>query len=114
MEESILLKAAVICGITGVIALYVIAGSIEPGETQISRITSGRADGDVSVSGKVVKMMEKDSFMIIELEKEERIDVFLFKDSHVPLAEGDYVEVRGTVDEYEGEKEIIAEEVRVV
>lgn len=114
MEESFLLRAAVVCSIIGVIALYLISGRIDAGEADISRITSGQADGDVSVSGRVARMTEKDSFMIIELEKEERIDVFLFKNSHVLLNEGDYVEVRGSVDEYEGEKEIIADEIRVV
>jgi len=35
----------------------------------------------------------------------------LFKDSEIFLEEGDYVEVTGTVEDYNGKKEVIANKV---
>ncbi|MBD3313464.1 hypothetical protein GF345_03410 [Candidatus Woesearchaeota archaeon] len=115
MEESFLLKTAVVCSIMGVIALYIIAGRIDAGETDINRITNGQADGEVVVKGKVSRITDKEDFMIIEIEKKETIPVFVFKDDYsVNVREGQSVEVRGEVEEYNREKEIVAYELRVV
>ncbi|MFO8016118.1 MAG: OB-fold nucleic acid binding domain-containing protein [Candidatus Woesearchaeota archaeon] len=117
MDEGFLLRASVVCSIVGVVALYIISGSIDAGETDISRITMGEAEGDVVVRGSVSRIFRNEDVMIIGLQKNEEISVVMFSrdyPDYMGLSEGDEVEVRGSVDEYEGEKEIIAEEMRIV
>lgn len=115
MDESILLKASIVSSIAGLIVLYFIAGSMEADEVSISRITMGEADGFVSVKGKVSRITEKEEIMIFDLQKDEKISVLIFKKDYpgyIGLEEGDIVEVEGNVEEYQGKKEIVAENVR--
>ena len=58
-------------------------------------------------------MSQQDRVAFIELQGErvETIDVFLFADEDVYLQEGDYVEITGTVEEYQGKKEVIASKI---
>lgn len=115
MDEGFLLKASLVCSIIGVAALYFIAGRIEIEETPISRITMGQSDGSVAAKGKVSRIFEKEDVMIFELEKNEKISVVIFKKNYpqyIGLKEGDFVEVEGKVQDYKGEKELIAENVR--
>lgn len=114
-DEGLLLKASIVCTVVGLIVLYLIAGRMEADETSINKITNGLADGSVVVKGKVNRISDNENVMIIELEKNEKISVVMFKKnypSQINLAEGDLVEVTGKVEDYNGEKEIIAENVR--
>jgi DNA/RNA endonuclease YhcR with UshA esterase domain len=116
MDENTLLKIAVVCSILGVAALYIISGKIDVGETPINKITSGQADGEVFVKGKVSSIRETESIMILEIEKTETIPVFIFKSKadsdSFSINKGDPIEARGKVQDYEGKKEIIASEIR--
>ncbi|MFC1754414.1 OB-fold nucleic acid binding domain-containing protein [Thermoproteota archaeon] len=114
MDEKFLLRTALVCSILGVIVLYVISGRMEIEETTINKITNGQSEGEVIVSGKVSRITDKENFMFIELEKDEMISVFVMKNDYIGLNKGDFVEVRGEVKEYEGKKEIVAEELRIV
>ncbi|MCX6707493.1 MAG: hypothetical protein NT001_05135 [Candidatus Woesearchaeota archaeon] len=116
MDENILLKIAVVCSIVGVAALYIISGKIDVSETSINKITSGQADGEVFVRGKVSGITETDSVMIINIEKTETIPVFMFRSkgnsNDFSINKGDSIEARGKVQDYNGKKEIIADEIR--
>jgi len=115
MDENILLKASIACTVIGLIVLYIIAGKMEINETTINRITSGMSDDDVIVKGSVSRVTDKENIMIIELEKKEKLSVVMFKQNYpgfIDLSKGDYIEVTGKVEDYNGEKEIIAENVR--
>lgn len=115
MDEGILLKASIVCTVIGLIVLYLIAGKMTADETAINRITMGQSDDAVIVKGKVSRIFDKENIMIIELQKNEKISVVMFKQNypgHIDLKEGDFVEVTGKVEDYKGEKEIIAENVR--
>lgn len=115
MDENILLKASIVCTVVGLIVLYLIAGKMTADETAINKITSGMSDDAVVVKGTVNKVIEKENIMIIELQKNEKISVIMFKQNYpdfIDISKGDFVEVTGKVEDYKGEKEIIAENVR--
>ena len=115
MDENLLLSIAIACSIIGVIGLYLIAGRIEADESAISRINSGQADSEVMVSGKVSRITDEEGFVIIEIERKERIPVFVMKNNdYSGLRKDDMVQVRGAVQEYKGKKEIVADEIRIV
>jgi DNA/RNA endonuclease YhcR with UshA esterase domain len=54
-----------------------------------------------------------DNVVFIELEGKQVIksDVILFPDEDLYLQEGNYVEIKGTIEEYNNQKEVIANEI---
>lgn len=112
MKEKTLLKMALICSLIGLVALFLISSTIKIGETEISKI-SGSGDY-VLVKGLVTQVTKTKESTIIQLQQENKIDVFLFTDSLIDVAEGNFIEVKGKIQEYEGKNEIIADEIRLL
>jgi len=56
--------------------------------------------------------MEKVSFLKVAQEKTEVVSIVLFKEEDINLEKGDYVEVIGEIEEYEGKNEIIGNLVK--
>ena len=116
MNEKILLKIALICSLVGLFILFIFSGSISIEEKDISKIKQEDIGGDVKVIGTVNKVtnMDKVAFLDISQEKIEDITVVLFKDKNITLLPGMKVEITGSVEDYEGEKEIIGNKIAII
>ena len=116
MKEKTLFKIALICSLVGIIALYFISEKISINEVSIDKINEIDVGKSVKITGRVEKVSDSGKVMFLEVgqEKIETIPVLLFKDSAVSLKKGDYVEITGTVENYEGEREVIANRVRII
>lgn len=115
MDEGFLLKASVACTVIGLAVLYFIAGSMRADDTAINKITMGMSDDAVIAKGSISSIADRENVMIMELQKNEKISVVMFKKNYpgyINLKEGDLVEVSGKVEDYNGKKEIIADNVR--
>lgn len=95
----------------GLIFLFFYAEEVEL--KSVARIDSELPEEEVRISGRISRLSDHDKVMFLELQGEriETIDVILFKEEDLFLHEGDYVEITGTVEEYEGKKEVIASKV---
>ena len=116
MKQSLLLKIALTCTIIGIIALFFILQFVELGETAINKINIGGVDADetVRISGAISKITEKNGVKFIEVEKTEKISVIVFDEKNTShFSRGDNVEITGKVADYNGKKEIMADEVLV-
>ncbi len=113
MKESTLLKIALISAILGTAALYFIAGQIEVNEKSIDKITSDYIQSDVKIIGHVMKISETDKVAYVDVAQPKSISVVVFKDGKLQLKENDYIEVTGMVEEYEGNLQLIANEIKV-
>jgi len=110
MQESTLLKIALLCSVIGVAILYIISSSIKVPDSSLLEKDKGYL-----VKGTISRITEKESVTYLTLQKEDELTVILFKDYPVDLNQGDYVEVKGTTSESdEGEIQLIGKEVRVV
>lgn len=116
MKEKTLLKIALICTIVGLIVLYFISSNITIQEVDLSRIDETDIGDDIKLIGRVEKVsdVEKVMFLDVGQQKIESISVILFKDSDIAISEGDYVEIIGEIEEYEGERQVIANKVRLI
>ncbi len=112
MKETTLLKIALAVSMLGIPALFLLSSQIKTDEAMISRLDE-MTDETVVVSGMVLDINDMDGTTFILMQKDEMMTVVLFGPSP-PLQTGDYIQVRGTVSEHEGETEIIGDEVRVV
>ena len=115
MKEKTLFKIAIICSIIGLVALFFISEKIEIKEINVGKITDSDIGKEVKVLGKVEKLSDTDKVMFLEVgqEKVERVSVVLFKDGKIDIKEGDYIELIGELDEYQGEYSIIANAVKI-
>lgn len=111
MEEKTLLRLSMIVGIFGVILLYLISSNLELPSTQnLQGIEEGKT---VKIQGKIGKVTNINKTLFLEVlnEKIERTPVILFKQEDINLKPGDYVEITGTLETYQGEKEVIGNKV---
>lgn len=116
MKQSTLLKISLTCTIAGIIILFLVLQFFQMEETAISKISAEDMDKTIKISGIVSKVSEntEKGVKFLTIEKTEAIDVVVFDDKDAShFNKGDFVEVTGKVDEYKGEKEIIADEVAV-
>ena len=113
MEDNTLFMTALATSILGIILLFFITDEINLQE--VGSINHISIDQDITISGKVNRVTQTDkvAFLQIANEKVEQIDVVLFKPEYVMLKEGDYVEIEGSTDEYEGKSQIIGNQVTV-
>ena len=113
MKEKTLLKIAITCAIVGVIVLYYFSENINVEEKTIEKITLADVDKDVRIKGTVERITEKEKIAILSIAQPKTITVILFKDKNITdLQQGDNVYITGSVQEFEGKPEIIADEVK--
>ena len=114
MKETTLLKIALICSLTGLIALYFISEKIEIKDYNAGALRKNVGD-DVNLKGTVTKINDKGNAVFVEVSQQNSVAVVLFTtDNDLKLKNGDNVEVIGKVQEYNGKNEIIAQKIRVM
>jgi DNA/RNA endonuclease YhcR with UshA esterase domain len=111
MQEKTILKISILITLIGLMILFVLSESLEL--NVVNKIDQVPAEEEVKMSGIIGKVTnsEKVTFLKLEAEKKEFVDVLLFQSEPLSLHQGDYVEITGTVEEYEGKKEIIANKI---
>ena len=114
MKEKTLFKTALIVSMVGVIVLFFFSEFSGLEEMDIKEITIEDLDKNVKVIGAVTKVIDTDKVIIMDIAQQEELKVVVFKDKNISLKKGDYIEVLGTVEEYEGELEIIGDRIRLI
>ncbi len=111
MQEKTILKIAVIVSMLGLGFLFLYSNQLNL--ATIADLDSVGVKESVQLRGKVnsVRVTEKATFLELEGEKVVKTDVILFPKESIFIKEGDYVEVLGTVEEYNGKKELIASRI---
>ena len=112
MDEKTLLKIAIISALAGVFILYLISDNVVLNESSIGQIEGEEIDRDVKVKGIVDDVYNGEKLSIITITQPESMKVLLFE--NVSVVVGDYIEVIGEIEEYNGEREVIGERVRVI
>ena len=111
MNEKTLLKVSVVIALLGLSFLFLYSEEVDL--KSVERIDSAIPEETVELKGTVnrVSVSDKVIFLEIEGERVEKTDVILFTDQDIFIKDGDYVEISGTVEEYEGKKEVIANSI---
>ena len=116
MKEKTLLKLSLIFSVLGIIILLLISSNLKIDTKSIEKIEQEEIGNTIKVIGKIERItdMEKVMFITLAQQKTETVSVILFKDANITIPEGSYVEITGTLDDYEGKKEIIADKIRMI
>ncbi|PIZ51857.1 hypothetical protein COY27_02110 [Candidatus Woesearchaeota archaeon CG_4_10_14_0_2_um_filter_33_13] len=111
MDEKIILKISIIICFIGLTILYFYADDFNL--SSVETIDGFAQDSLVRLEGKVTKLSVQDKVTFLTLEgfKVENTPIILFNNQEIYLKEGDYVEIEGTIEEYNNQKEVIANKV---
>ena len=113
MDDKTLLRIALLGSVIGVVILLLLSEQISVQKELISRLDGVPEGKEVEVVGKILRFSDKGKVAFVEIaeQKIESVNVVLFKDRNITLREGDIVRVTGSVEEYEGKKEILGNRV---
>jgi DNA/RNA endonuclease YhcR with UshA esterase domain len=111
MNESLLLKAALVTAILGIIALIVIIKTTDIQEININQAKASEEGETIRITGIVERVTSKEGFSIISIKKEEEISIVLF--DSINLSKGQRVEITGKTQDYKGTKELVADKIMV-
>lgn len=112
MQDSTLLKISLSTAIVGIILLFFLSQNVTLKPTSTSKLDR---TNEVLLKGVINRVSQTDKVIILELIQPEKNTVVLFKDKYlIDLEKGDVIEVRGRTEEFEGQQEIIADDVRIV
>ena len=112
MKEKTLLKVAIISALIGVFILYIVSENTTIDETSIGKIEEEQIGNDVKVKGVVKSAFNGKKISIITITQPEEMKIVVYE--NVSVKEGDYIEVIGEIDEYNGELEVIGNRIRVI
>ncbi len=110
MREKTLLKVSLAGSLIGILLLFAISGRLNVDEGVISNIDETDIGGEIRIKGVIVDVKKTGSIMLIDIAQLEKMDVVVFSNDFV-LNKGDYVEITGKIEEYNGEMELIADKI---
>ncbi len=113
MKDKTIITVSLLTSLIGLVLLYLITDELSIAE--VDRLDDLLPEEDVRLIGKITRVTqtEKVAFLEIAHERIEPVTVVLFKPGVLILQEGDTVEIEGSIDEYQGKKQIIGNEVRL-
>lgn len=112
MKEKTLLKISIAGSLLGLIILFLLASNITVDDKNIDKITTGEIDQSVKVKGIVTKVTDREKVMFLEISEKAKVNALLFKKGNITIEKGDLVELNGKVDEYNGEPQLIINEIK--
>ena len=99
--------------IIGLVFLFFYADTLQL--STVEDIETSRIDEQVQLQGTINSLRRANNTLFLKVtgEKVVTTDVIFFPEDEVNLQENNYVEITGTVTEYQGRKEIIADKILV-
>jgi len=111
MQEKTLLKISLITSITGVALLFALSLGMEKQEKPFQLLNE---EDYSTISGKIAKVSAMENITFITIYQNTPVNAVIIGKGYLNLREGDSVEMSGTVQNYEGKKEFVAEEIRKI
>ncbi len=111
MKEKTILKISLLVTLFGLILLFLYAEEIDV--KVIESIDNRQPEELIKIRGVIEKLTRSDKVIFLQItgERTETTDIIFFPKEDIFLQEGNYVEITGKVEDYQGKKEVIAEKV---
>ncbi len=115
MQESHLKQAALIITLLGLSILYLYAEVVDLKITPQS-INQLPPTSKITLQGTITSLehTNKGTFLTIEAQRQETTEVIIFHPESIYLKQGNTIQVQGTVEEYNGKSEIIADKITLL
>jgi RecJ-like exonuclease len=114
MQESNLIKAALITSLAGILLLSLIVEKVDLSASNIASLSNTSLDSKVKIKGEVISYKNIPSVKIIQVKDlTSQIKVIAFTDKDLELKKQDIIEVTGILKIYQDRLEIEAEEIKI-
>lgn len=112
MREKTIVQIALVTLIIGFSFLLLYAGDVSLPKT--TSLDSLPPQEEVAISGVVENLNRKGNTLFFQVngQRQETLEIIAFPNEELYLQEGDFVEVQGLVEEYNGQKEVVAETIK--
>lgn len=110
MEDNVLLNIALAVAMIGIIVLLILSYYDKIPEKNFNEVTSSDVGYRINVQGIVKQIYVNNNSMSIKLKQECVMDIFLF-DKNQNFSVNDSLSVEGSVQEYNGKMEIMADKI---
>lgn len=113
MEEKTISKVALITTIIGLLLLFFLSENSTSATTETIKDSSPQEK--VNIEGLVTKVVNKNGAYFLDLDatRKEKMNIIVFPSEELFLKEGNIIALQGVVQEYKGEKEVIASKIVV-
>ena len=113
MKEKQILKISLIGAVIGILVLFFLSEHVlKVDEIAIDRLDEFNVGTDVKIKGFVENIKDLDKIAILDVAQLKSVTVVLFKSGNLTIKEGDYVEIKGEIEEYNGKLELIGNEIK--
>ena len=114
MNDKALSLIALLILTIGITVLWTIDFTTQPKVISISE-AKDKTNSYVSITGKVIEVQDKTSFLILTLEdKTDNMQVLVYKDNTLNIEEEMNLLISGKVIEYKNQKEINADKIQLL
>jgi len=115
MQESTIFKISLSLSLIGILILLFATEINNKEVITIEKALNYSLDSKVKIQGEVNSLAETPGIILFSIKENlSQIKVIAFKEEEIALKKGDYVEVTGTIKEYQNEKEIEAESITLL
>ncbi len=114
MNEKTILYASTIITIIGLLFLYIYSDEFDT-KVIVQNLEQLPTSQPVTIQGTITQLQKTDkaTFLQISGQRTETADIILFNKEAIFLEEGQQVEISGTVEQFKGKPEIVANKVIV-
>ncbi|MBI1968821.1 OB-fold nucleic acid binding domain-containing protein [Candidatus Woesearchaeota archaeon] len=112
MQEKTVLKIALVTLLLGFSFLLLYAGEVTiPTAAHLDELPPQE---EVKIAGVIQRLSREENvlFLTVDGQRTETLQIIAFPDEEPYLKEGDFVEVIGLVEDYNGKKEVVAGSIR--
>ena len=113
MQEKIVLNCALATSLSGLIILFAIASLASPEKIEITNLENAEIKEVIEINGVVTSAKDYGKIMFLELTQPQSVDVIVFKEKNISITKGEFVNIVGQIEDYNGEKEIVASSIEV-
>lgn len=113
MDEKRLTKIALLCSLTGILLLLLIAERQDLSMSNIQRITNASIDEQVLIKGRIATVKQMPVVTLTQVQDMTGSITVIMFDKNSTLKIGDLVEVQGIIKQYKETLEIEAKVVKV-
>jgi RecJ-like exonuclease len=114
MDDKRLIQFSLVIALLGLAALFVLAQEIDIGIVTVDTITDEFIGQRVAIQGNIVSVRSLDSMVLFDVQGLNSVgSILVVVFDPLELSVGDAVLVSGTIKDYNGQLEVVAEKVEV-
>ena len=114
MNDATLLRIATTAGLLGILALFILSETLDLAPITYDEAREESDGSTIALEGTVQQTLQRGNATFIILNSSCTMKGVLFDKKDVIIPPGTHVIMRGTLQTYEGEREILVEEMDIV